>query len=370
MTRALGVAVALEKGAGGASAGHDQRGSAGAAAHQAPHHPGSGSLTLVPPVGRLALLHAALHSLPQVHGDDRRVLAVHNLHAVRYMYAGIPGFVSGRPTDLPDVYGVAEHILHKSVVRPVAAPRSDPGIAQLHGDVPEPGAIGVGAEHIAHDLRPFRIHREGLVGTVDAVAEGRCAHGFAPEKLFAHAALDLGGQVDKVIFVKPLDDAFDQRAEGAVHGGLLDGDHGNALFAQQTLVQHALLSIAGKAAEHQHQDRVKGPFFLLGQGDHAVEGRALPGGGGGNAVILEHIFLRQQVSVLPGILPDEPDLAVRGVLLLVVGGYPDIGGGNFQITGGHGVSPFTVSESGTGVANSNTKTAIMQSKRRRHLESR
>ena len=94
------------------------------------------------------------------------------------------------------------------------------------------------------------------------------------------------------------------------------------------------------------------------------------GGGGGNAVILEHIFLRQQVSVLPGILPDEPDLAVRGVLLLVVGGYPDIGGGNFQITGGHGVSPFTVPESGTGVANSNTKTAIMQSKRRRHLESR
>ena len=70
------------------------------------------------------------------------------------------------------------------------------------------------------------------------------------------------------------------------------------------------------------------------------------------------------------VLPDEPDLAVRGVLLLVVGGYPDIGGGNFQITGGHGVSPFTVPESGTGVANSNTKTAIMQSKRRRHLESR
>lgn len=136
------------------------------------------------------------------------------------------------------------------------------------------------------------------------------------------------------------------------------------------LVQHALLPIAGKAAEHQHQDRVEGPFFLLGQGDHAVEGRRfravaaeMPSSwntySSGSRYPFFLAYSRMSRTWLSGEYSSWSSVE-----------YPDIGGGNFQITGGHGVSPFTVSESGMGVANSNTKTAIMQSKRRRHLESR
>ena len=83
---------------------------------------------------------------------------------------------------------------------------------------------------------------------LDAVAIRRIALYLAAAVLFLHAALDLLGEVDAVVFVHRLDERFGNEAHAALGHRLGNGDDINAeLLAKDRLIHDRIIAVAGKA---------------------------------------------------------------------------------------------------------------------------
>ena len=258
-----------------------------------------------------------LDLLPESGGDDWLVLAVVELHGA----AGeVPALDAG--AELADVGGVLQDVIHGAVFPDSAGILGVELPGQDHGGGPGGEA---GKEH-PDDLRLLRDDDE--LPVLIGIAEGGGVDGEAPGHALFHAAPDLSGQVQAVIFVHPFDDALDETAEGAVDEGLRDADHLHAVPAEEGLIHDGFLLVPGEAGELPDQDHVEGPGLLPGGGDHPLELRALVGLSPADAVLLLENELRgQEKAVLFGVVADDFELAVRGVFQLVVGGDPDVAGG-------------------------------------------
>ena len=185
-------------------------------------------------------------------------------------------------------------------------------------------------EYLLHIHGFLRDRNKDIV--LDAVAEGGRGLKLAAPVLFLHAALDLLGQIDGIVFVHGLDHGLHDDAHLAFLDRLLDGDHIDLqLFAQDGFVVYRIVTVAGEAGELPQEDGVKGLGLGLGGGDQAAEVVAacdLPAGLG---LVHENELVRDKVPVGRAPFANLHQLGGGGELHLILGGHADIGRSGFEV---------------------------------------
>ena len=277
---------------------------------------------------RLLLVKAGLSCLKFLCRHQWLVLAVSedDIRIIK-VPAAAPG---GVPPQLADIHGIAEDILHGAVFKGAAAVSFDAHIVEPAGDVVSalPGIEA--AEHFPHIDGLVRDGNKDIV--FDGIAESGGGLQLTPAVLLLHAALDVLGQIDGVILIHGLDHGFHDDTHLAVLDGLLDGDHIDLqLLAQNGLIVHGIVTVAGEAGELPQKDSVKGLGLRLGGGDQAAEvitACDLPAGLG---LVHKNIFVGDEVPVGGGPLAYLHQLGGGGELHLIVGGDADIGGSGFVV---------------------------------------
>ena len=180
-------------------------------------------------------------------------------------------------------------------------------------------------EDIFDDLSLFRNDNKRLPVANGRVAErGRrlipAAHGF-----FCHATHDLAGQIDRIVFVHPFNDPFDQAAKRAIDQRLCDTHDINAvLLLEHGLIDDRFLLIPGEPAELPDEDQGEGWFIRLRDADHLLELRSLIRLPAGDAVLHEDILRRDKNSVSLRIVQEQPLLGVRRELFLLVSAHANV----------------------------------------------
>ena len=150
-------------------------------------------------------------------------------------------------------------------------------------------------EDIFDDLGLFRNDDKRLPVANGRVAErGRrlipAAHGF-----FCHATYDLAGQVDRIVFVHPLNDPFDQAAKRAIDQWLCDAhDIDAVLLLEHGLVDDRFFLIPGEPAELPDEDQRERRLIRLRDADHLLKLRPLIRLPARNAVLYEDILRRDK----------------------------------------------------------------------------
>ena len=279
-------------------------------------------------VEQFLLVDTALDGIEDLFVDQRGVPAVDKDNVfVLVVAAGVTGRI---PAEFADVDGVAQDIFDGPVFKPAAAVRALAAFVHPARERKAAFASEVAAEQLFHKAILGRLRHENVI--LDAVAIRRITLHLAAAVLFLHAALDLLGKVDAVVFVHRLDERFGNEAHAALGHGLGNGDDINAeLLAQDRLVHDRIIAVAGKARKLPEQDRVEGLRLRLGDADHAAEFVALFHAAAGNALVHEDEFIRHDIAVARGPLADLDELRGRGELYLVIGGDADIGRGDAKI---------------------------------------
>ena len=109
-------------------------------------------------------------------------------------------------------------------------------------------------------------------------------------RFFHHVAGDFPGKPDRVVFIHPLDDPFDQAAKRTVNKRLGDADHVHVmLFLQERLIDNTFFLITGKPAELPDEDHIDGMLRRLRLGDHLLELRTLLGLPAGDAELIKDV---------------------------------------------------------------------------------
>ena len=170
------------------------------------------------------------------------------------------------------------------------------------------------------------------------IAEGRGGLELSPAGLFRHALPDFLPQVDGVVLCHSLQHGFQNEAHPVVLQMLGDAHHLDpALPAEHGLVDNAVLPVPGEAVKLVDQDDRKGGRLLFCGGDHGHEGRAGLGPAACDPCVDVDVVGGEGHPVLAGVMVQGPFLGVRGVFGLILGGDPDVAGGN----GVHGHPPFS-----------------------------
>ena len=277
---------------------------------------------------RLLLVKAGLGCLKLLLRHQRLVVAVskNNIGIVK-IPAAAPG---GVPPQLADIHRIAEDILNGAVFKGAATMGLDAHIVEPAGErvAPLPGIEA--AEHFAHIDGFVRDGDKDIV--FDRIAEGGGGLQLTPAVLLLHAALDVLGQIDGVIFVHGLDHGLHDDAHFAFLDGLFNGDHVDLqLLTQDALIVHGIVTVTGEAGELPQEDSVKGLGLRLSGGDQAAEvitARDLPAGFG---LVHKNVFVGDKVPVGGGPLAYLHQLGGRGKLHLIVGGDTDIGGSGLVV---------------------------------------
>ena len=238
------------------------------------------------------------------------------------------GSARGVPAHLADIDRIAQDIFDGAVFKAVSPVGLDPHVIEPLSDGEETFAGNEAVKDGADQGGLLRNRNQHIV--LHPVPERWGALEPAPAGFLRHAALDFFGQVQGVVFVHGLDHGFHDDAHFIVGQGLTDGDDVNAqLPAEHGLVDDAVFPVAGKTGELPEKDGVKGPGLLLGGADHAVELRPLFRMFAADALIQKDELIGKDIAMGGGILADLHQLGIRGEFHLVIGGDPNIGGGNF-----------------------------------------
>ena len=298
-----------------------ERTAAGRAFDQSVQHIRRGDLRM----GIPWLLHRQkrLHTRKDGAVDDRLVHAVgdHDRRVVKVA----AGFARRIPADLAGVNGIAQHIRHRAVLPAVAPCGENVFAVQPARDLHHRHAVQIIGKNAFDDRRRLRI--DDILLVLDGIAVCRSRDRAAALHAFGHAALYLARKPDRIVFIRPLDDPFNQRAERSLRHRLRNAAHLHAVPAQHGLVKNALLLIAREPRKFPQQHRAERRRFLLGSGDHPVKGRPLVGASAADAVVAEDKRLGQSVAVLFGVGAHHLYLAVGRELCLAARGHADIGGG-------------------------------------------
>lgn len=182
--------------------------------------------------------------------------------------------------------------------------------------------VHVLVEYIFDDLGLFRNDSKRLPVANSLIAETGCRLISAAHCLFRHAAHDLAGQVDRVVFIHPLNDPLDQAAKRAIDQRLRDAhDIDAVLLLEHGLIDDRFLLIPGEPAELPDEDQGEGRLIRLRDADHLLKLRPLIRLSAGDAVLHEDILRRDKNIVSLRIVQEQPLLGVRRELFLLVSAH-------------------------------------------------
>ena len=207
-----------------------------------------------------------LHAVKQVAVDDRGT-PVFDQDIFVTVAANI-AFMPQDPVDGTDVEGIAK-------------PRFQPAGVQLVGDLFGRCAGDVALEDEPHDRRGGVVdHR---LAVFDGIAVGRAAADDVPlQGAFAHSALDVFGEVGRIVFGHGLQQSFEDDAFGVVRNAFGRGNDLHAALFEFGLVKSAVVAATGEAVELPDDDIAERLFLRVG--DHALKIGALVGAARDGAV--------------------------------------------------------------------------------------
>ena len=166
-----------------------------------------------------------------------------------------------------------------------------------------------------------------LLGSVldhhPVVAEWSLAgHPKTPGRGLSHPPGDVLGKILRIELVDGLDDAFQESAGGGVVGLLGDRNDADSPAAEHGLVGDGVLPLAGEPGELPDEDLPEGGTGRLGLVEHSLElGPVVDS----SALGLVHELADDHAAVLPGVVPERPQLCGHGqVDVLPVTGHPGV----------------------------------------------